>query len=88
MCVIIIISCLKVLESVHSNFVKRSINAQSRFVKKVFLKFRKIYRKTSVSESFLATLLKKQLRYRCFPVYFAKFLLTLFLQNTSAGFFI
>ena len=30
-----------------------------------------------------ATLLKKRLRHRCFPVYFATFLRTPFLQNTS-----
>ena len=30
-----------------------------------------------------ATLLKKRLRYRCFPVNYAKFLRALFLQNTS-----
>ena len=30
-----------------------------------------------------ATLLKKRLRHRCFPVNFAKFLITLSLQNTS-----
>ena len=32
-----------------------------------------------------ATLLKKRLWHRCFPVSFAKFLKTLFLQNTSGG---
>ena len=31
----------------------------------------------------LATLVKKRLWHRCFPVYFAKFLRTTFLQNTS-----
>ena len=30
-----------------------------------------------------ATLLKKRLSHRCFPVYFVKFLRTTFLQNTS-----
>ena len=33
------------------------------------------------------TLLKKRLWYRCFPVNFAKFLRTTFLQNTSGGCF-
>ena len=33
----------------------------------------------------LATLLKKRLWYRCFPVHFTKFLRTSFLQNTSGG---
>ena len=35
----------------------------------------------------LATLLKKRLWYRSFPLKFAKFLRTLFLQNTSSGCF-
>ena len=39
--------------------------------KKMFLKFRKIHRKTPVPESLL---LKKCLRHRCLPVNFAKFL--------------
>ena len=34
-----------------------------------------------------ATLLKKSLWHRCFPVNFAKFLRTPFLQNTSGGCF-
>ena len=55
-------------------------------------KFRKIDRKTPVPESpFLIKLqaqacnfiLKKRLWHRCFPVNFAKFLRTPFLQNTS-----
>ena len=54
-------------------------------------KFRKIHRKTPVPESLFnkvaglrpATLLKKRLWHRCFPVNFAKFLRTPFLQNTS-----
>ena len=60
--------------------------------KKVFLEISKnIQENTCVRVSFfrklqalgLATLLKKRLRYRCFPVNFAKFLSTSFLQNTS-----
>ena len=35
----------------------------------------------------LATFFKKRLRHRCFPVNFAKFLRTRFLQNTSGGCF-
>ena len=54
--------------------------------KKCSEKFRKFYRKTPVPESFFnkvvglkpATLLKKRLWYRCFPVNFVKFLRTLF----------
>ena len=55
------------------------------FLKKVFLKFRKIRRKTPVSESLF--LLKKRLWHRCFPENFSKFLRTPFLQNTSGGCF-
>ena len=50
------------------------------------LKSRKIYEKTPVSESLfnkVATLLKKRLWHRCFPVNFAKFSRAPFLQNTS-----
>ena len=58
-------------------------------VKKVFLEFRKIHRKTPVPESLFnkvaglrpATLLKKRLWHRCFPVNFAKFLRTPFLTK-------
>ena len=54
-------------------------------------KFRKNHRKTPVPESLFykvsglrpATLSKKRLRHRCFPVNFVKFLRTPFLQNTS-----
>ena len=62
-------------------------------------KFHKIHRKTPVPEAFFnkvvgrdflwcsglrpATLLKKRLWYRCFPVNFVKFPRTSFLQNTS-----
>ena len=55
--------------------------------KRCSYKFRKIYRKTPAAEYFFnkvraATLLKKRLWYRCFPVNFAKFLRTSFSQNT------
>ena len=54
-------------------------------------KFLKIHRKTPVSESLFnkvagltpATFFKKRISRRCFPVNFAKFLRTPFLQNTS-----
>ena len=63
--------------------------AQRCSVKKVFLKFRKIHRKTPVPEPLFnkvaglrpATLLKKRLWHRCFPVNFAKFLRTPFLTE-------
>ena len=52
-------------------------------------KFHKIHRKTLVQSFFFnkgqrpATVLKKRLWRKCFPVNFAKFLKTPFLQNTS-----
>ena len=48
-------------------------------VKKVFLK---------VAGLRPATLLKKRLWHKCFPVNFVKFLRTPFLQNTSGGCFL
>ena len=49
---------------------------------------------TCAKDSFLiklqaapATLLKKRFWHRCFPVNFAKFLITLFSQNNSGGYF-
>ena len=54
-------------------------------------KFRKFHRKTPVLESLFnkaaglkaCNFIKKRLEHRCFPVKFAKFLRTTFLQNTS-----
>ena len=54
-------------------------------------KFHRIHRKTPVPEAFFneaaglrpASLLKKRIWYRCFPVNFVKFPRTAFLQNTS-----
>ena len=50
---------------------------------------RSSHRRCSVRKVCLrpATLLKKRLWHRCFPVNFAKFLRTPFLQNTSGGCF-
>ena len=47
--------------------------------------YRSSHRRCSIKKGSLrtATLFKKRLRYRCFPVNFAKFLRTPFLQNTS-----
>ena len=63
-------------------------------VRKVFLEISQNSQEiTCARVSFLiklsqpATLLKKRLSHRCFPVNFAKFLRTLFLQNTSGGYF-
>ena len=50
--------------------------------KKHFQKLSKIHRKVHVPESF-STLLKMRLWRRCFPMNFAKFQRTPFLQNTS-----
>ena len=55
--------------------------------------FRNVHRKTSVLESFCSkygelkacNFIKKRLQHRCFPVKFAKFLRTPFLQNISGG---
>ena len=60
-------------------------------IKKVFLEICKIHKKKPVPESLFievaglrsATVLKKRLGRKCFPVNFAKFLRTPFLQNTS-----
>ena len=65
--------------------------ARGAVCKKVFLEVSKIHRKRPVPESLFnkvaslrpATLLKKRLWHRCFPVTFVKFLTTPFLQNTS-----
>ena len=61
------------------------------YEKRCSQKFLKIQRKTPVPESLfnkvaglrLTTFLKKTLWYRCFPVNFAKFLRTPFLENIS-----
>ena len=50
--------------------------------RRCFWEFHKIHRKTHVLQS-PATLLKKRLWHRCFPVNSAKFLRAPFLQNTS-----
>ena len=60
--------------------------------KKMFLKISLIFTGKHLCQSLFfnkvaglrpATLLKKRLRHRCFPVNFVKFLRTSFLQNTS-----
>ena len=62
--------------------------ARSCSIKRCCQKFRKILRKTPVPESQSlkpGTLLKKRLWHNYFPVNFAKFLGTPFLQNTSGS---
>ena len=56
-----------------------------RSVKKVFLKISQNSQENTRPQP--ATLLKKSLWYNCFPVNFAKFLRTPFLQNTSGDCF-
>ena len=59
------------------------------------LKFRKFHRKTPGLESLFnkvaspqaCNLIKKRLQHRCFPMKYAKFLRTPFLQKTSGGCF-
>ena len=52
--------------------------------KKVAIAFRISHQRCSMKKDLRpATLLKKKLWHRCFPVNFAKFLKTLFLENTS-----
>ena len=53
------------------------------FEKRCSEKFHITRRKTPVPESFFNKVAKKRLWHRCFPVNFAKFLRTPFLQNTS-----
>ena len=66
------------------------------FAKKVFLEISQNSQEKHLSENFLfnkvkglrlATLSKKRLWHRCFPVNFTKFLRTPFLQNTPADCF-
>ena len=57
------------------------------FYEKVFLKITQLHRKAAVPESlFPATLIKKSLLRRWFPVNFAKFSVTPYLQNTSSSY--
>ena len=63
-----------------TNFMSLFEQAQEMFCKQqCSQKFRKIHRKFSP-----ATLLKRSLQRRCFPVNFAKFLKTRFMQKPSA----
>ena len=59
--------------------------AQSRSVKKVFSEISQNSQETPVPEFFF--LIKKRLRYRCFPVNFAKFLRTPFVIEDLRGCF-
>ena len=82
-------------QSIKSNFILKEAVAQKCSVKNVFLEIsQNSQENTCAKDSFLiklqaapATLLKKRFWHRCFPVNFAKFLITLFSQNTSGGYF-
>ena len=79
-----IVNMIQVINKVNSDrFQKIALKSSYRrsSIKKAVLEFSNIIRKTLVLES--ATLLKKNLWHRCFPVNFTKFLRTPFLQNTS-----
>ena len=64
-------------------FMFKSSHRMCSVKKGFFQKSHKIHRKTLVPESATATLLKMRIWHRCFPVNFAIFLRTPFLQNTS-----
>ena len=53
----------------------------------LFFSFNQNNFKRQYNMDWIVTLLKKRLWHRCFPVIFAKFLRTLFSQNTSGGCF-
>ena len=59
------------------------VEAATRYKKCVLKIFRRIYRKAIVPESFLIKLRKRDFGTCVFPVRFAKFLRTPFLQNNS-----
>ena len=61
----------------------RSSHWRCSVTKGVLRKFAKFTGKTCARVSFLINFIKKSLWHRCFPVNFAKFLRTPFLQNTS-----
>ena len=74
---------------------KREAVVQSCYIKQVFLKISQNSQENICARALfliklqatLASLLKKRLWHKCFPVNFAKFLRTPFLQNTSSGCF-
>ena len=78
------------IKPIHQNSSKAYLVSRKCSVKKCSQKFRKTDRKKPVLEFFClnkrATLLKKRLGHRCFPVNFAK-LRTPFLLNTSGSCF-
>ena len=80
--------CLFSVNTIHLLIETYAMNVQKQppeaFYKKMCSwKFHKIRRKTPARGLRPATLLKKRLWYRCFPVNFVQFPRTPFLQNTS-----
>ena len=75
----IIVSDKNLREVEHSNIFQKQ--SQRCSVKKAFSKILQNSKENNCVG------VKKRPQYRCFPVNFAKFLRTCFLQNTSGGFF-
>ena len=77
------------IQRVTANFICRSSLPEVFCKKRVLRNFTKFTGKHLRQSVLLrhATLLKKTLWYRCFPVSYVKFLRTPFLQNTSGGCF-
>ena len=86
---------LRFMINIFSEFIHIEAVARRCSLKNVVLKIsQNSLENTCVAISFLikvqarpATLLKKRLQNRCFPVNFVKYLRTLLLQNTSGGCF-
>ena len=82
-----------VLFEIFAELISRSSRPEVFFEKRVLKNFAKFTGKHLCQSLFFkkvagvrpATLLKKRLWHRCFPVNFAKFLITSFLQNSSGG---
>ena len=78
----------------HETDMKQLAEAVNRrcFVRKVFFKTSAKFTGKDLCLSLFfnrsATLLKKRLQHRCFPVNFAKFIKTHFLLNTSGDYFL
>ena len=74
-------SAMMFLTFIYAEAVSRKCSA-----KKVFLKIRKIYRKTLVPESpFSCRFIKRRFWYRCFLINFCEIFKNLFLKLTSDG---
>ena len=82
---------IKLIERMRKLYSKMSVWKNLKFIRHSFQTLEAVARRCSVRKGVLrnfarpATLLKKRLWHRHFPVNFAKFLRTPFLQNTSGG---